>query len=103
MFYLYQHEYGRKLITRNGPAQGLLEWPKHEWTWTQGYRSKAKAIAAARAHPIHARISIGHTADFIFDNGKEPGLPEGWWPATAQTCLEPRPASVTACEHVGEG
>lgn len=83
MYYLYQHEYGRKRIQR-GPCEGLLEWPQHNWTWTEGFRSKAKAIAAAESHPIHARICNGHVAAHIFDNGKVPGIPEGWYPADAE-------------------
>jgi len=88
MFYLYQHEYGRKVITR-GPCAGLLEWPQHRWTWTQGFRRKADAIAAADTHPIHARVCVGHTAEYIHDNGKIPGVPDGWRPAETQMA-EPR-------------
>lgn len=80
MYYVYQHEYGRKLITY-GPATGLLEWPQHRWTWTEKHRAKAKAIAAAAEHPFHAVVSIDHTSDAIFDNGKAPGIPEGWYNA----------------------
>lgn len=77
IYYLYQHEYGRKRITR-GPAAGLLEWPNHRWTWVEKYRSKAKAIAAAAAHPIHARVTLDHTSEYCFDNGKAHGTPDGW-------------------------
>ena len=82
-YYVYQHQYGRKRITR-GPCAGLLEWPQHKWTWISKHRSQAKAIDAAMAHDIHARVSIDDTSETCFDNGKAAGIPEGWYPPDAQ-------------------
>lgn len=86
LFYVWQHEYGRKRIAR-GPCEGLLEWPKHQWGWTAKYRSLAKAIDDAKAHPFHAvvtRDDSGMDKDRMFDNGKAPGIPEGWYAPEAQ-------------------
>lgn len=79
------HEHGRKLITSNCPAQGLLEWPQHKWARTNarplGLKS-AKAIADAQ--PIHATVQVWMTAEKVYDNGKAPGIPSGWYPPQAQ-------------------
>ncbi len=44
MYEVAVHTYGRKLITRDGPAQGLLEWPQHTWS-----RITARPLGLARA------------------------------------------------------
>lgn len=83
------HGYGRRLITRDGPAQGLLEWPAHTWgtisTRPMGLKA---AIALADAQQQHAVVTLWRSADVAHDNGKAPAVPDGWWPATAQTPAE---------------
>ena len=79
------HEYGRKRITRDCPAQGLLEWPTHRWTRITPRPlgiDRAKELASEQA--IHAVVSPWQEAGPVFDNGKRPGVPAGWNPAEAQ-------------------
>ncbi len=80
------HAYGRKRITRDGPCQGLLEWPQHQWARiTARPLGLARAKALADAQPGHATVQVWQTADVAYDNGKPPTIPAGWYPATAQT------------------
>lgn len=78
------HHYGRRLITRDGPCQGLLEWPEHKWSRITanplGF-SKAKQIADAQS--THATVQIWMTDEKAYDNGKRPEVPVGWYPADA--------------------
>lgn len=85
MFEVHIHGYGRKRITRDCPCQGLLEWPRH--TWQKVNRrpvgiARAKAIADEQA--CHAVVTPWMTAGNVYDNGKEPFVPEGWLPADAK-------------------
>ena len=77
------HEYGRKRITSDCPAQGLLEWPKHRWTRITkrplGLES-AKKLADAQA--IHAVVCVWSSAETVHSNAKAPGIPTGWEPAS---------------------
>lgn len=85
MYEVATHEYGRKLITRDGPAQGLLEWPHHRWgRITPRPLGLARAKALADAQPIHATVQFWMTAEKVYDNGKPPGIPAGWYPPEAQ-------------------
>lgn len=77
MYQVYEHGYGRKII-KSGPMQGLPEWPQHLWEWTTQHRAKAKAIEICAAVPHHARVVKNHTAETVFDNGKQPYVPLGW-------------------------
>lgn len=97
MYEVATHYYGRRLITRDGPAQGLLEWPDHRWgriTARPIGLARAKALADAQA--THATVQAWMTADVVYDNGKPPLAPEGWWPATAQHAGEPRALEAAA-------
>ncbi len=47
MYEVAVHYYGRKCITRDGPAQGLLEWPQHNWG---RITPRPIGLARARAH-----------------------------------------------------
>jgi hypothetical protein len=80
------HSYGRRLITRDGPCQGLLEFPQHKWTRVNsrplGIRA---AIALADNQPHHAIVNVWGCADKAYDNHKPPVVPIGWWPAECQT------------------
>jgi len=83
--------YGRRLITRDGPAQGLLEWPDSRWNRiTPRPISLKRAIALADAQSTHATVQIWDTADKVHDNGKPPLVPAGWWPASAQSVQDAR-------------
>lgn len=91
MYEVAIHSYGRRRITRDGPCQGLLEWPAHVWgriTARPIGLARAKALADAQAQ--HATVQIWMTAEKVYDNGKAPAVPDGWWPATAQTAQEAR-------------
>ncbi len=85
MYEVAIHSYGRRLITRDGPCQGLLEWPAHHWTRiTLRPLGLKRAIALADAQPQHATVQPWMTAEKVHDNGKPPAVPEGWYPADAQ-------------------
>lgn len=85
MYEVAIHHYGRRRITRDGPAQGLLEWPDHQWgRITPRPVGLARAKALADAQPTHATVQPWMTADVVYDNGKAPLVPEGWYPAEAQ-------------------
>lgn len=88
---VHTHGYGRKLITRDGPCQGLLEWPQHTWTRisTRPMGLKA-AIALADAQAQHAVVTLWMSTEKAHDNGKAPSIPAGWYPATAQMASEAR-------------
>jgi hypothetical protein len=78
------HEHGRKRITRDCPAQGLLEWPAHKWTRiTSRPLGLDAATRLASEQAVHAVVNGWQTADKFFDNGKRPGVPKGWEPADA--------------------
>ena len=89
MYEVAIHGYGRRLIRRDGPAQGLLEWPQHTWSRITPRPiglARAKTLADAQAN--HATVQAWMTADKVYDNGKAPEIPAGWWPSTAQTAAE---------------
>jgi len=79
MYQVSTHEHGSKRITRDCPAQGLLEWPQHIWTTiTPRPVGLAKAKALAEAAPHHAVVNVWKTAEKVYDNGKPPAIPQGW-------------------------
>jgi len=85
MYEVAIHQHGRQLITRDGPAQGLLEWPQHVWgRITARPLGLIRAKALADAQSTHATVQVWMTADVVYDNGKSPTVPAGWWPASAQ-------------------
>lgn len=85
MYEVAIHSYGRRLITREGPAQGLLEWPDHQWgRITQRPIGLARAKALADAQDTHATVQLWMTAEKVYDNGKPPSVPAGWYPPDAQ-------------------
>lgn len=89
------HHYGRRLITRDGPAQGLLEWPQHQWSRiTPRPLGFARAKALADAQPMHAVVCLWSCADKVYDNGKPPAIPDGWWPAEANSVMDARPIAI---------
>lgn len=91
MYEVAIHHYGRRLVTRDGPAQGLLEWPQHQWARiTTRPIGLARAKALADAQPTHATVQPWMTADVAYDNSKAPAVPEGWWPATASSVADSR-------------
>jgi len=95
MYEVAIHHHGRRLITRDGPCQGLLEFPQHTWARiTPRPIGLARALALADAQDTHATVQIWMTADKAYDNGKKPLVPEGWWPAGAQHAGEPRRTGV---------
>jgi len=85
MYEITIQHYGRKLITRDGPTQGLLEWPQHVWTKiTSRPLGRVRAIALANAQDTHATVQPWMTADVIHDNGQPPQIPSGWYSPDAQ-------------------
>jgi hypothetical protein len=82
---VHVHGYGRRLITRDGPCQGLLEWPQHVWgKISVRPLGLAAAVALADAQPNHAVVTLWMDAEQAYDNGKAPEIPEGWYPAGAE-------------------
>lgn len=85
MYEVAIHTYGRKLITRDCPAQGLLEWPKHCWgRITRRPIGLERAKALADAQDTHATVQVWGTAEKHYDNGKPARVPSGWYPPDAQ-------------------
>lgn len=84
-YQVHVHGYGRKLITRDCPSQGLLEWPQHMWriisTRPMGLDA---AVALADAQTYHAVVTLWMDAEKVHDKGKAPELPKGWYQAEAQ-------------------
>ena len=95
MYEVAIHTYGRRLITRDGPAQGLLEWPQHQWqVVTPRPIGLVRARALAVSQETHATVQIWMTAEKVYDNGKSPLVPAGWYPPETQyaatRAIEPR-------------
>lgn len=85
MYEVAIHHYGRRLITRDGPCQGLLEWPQHQWgRITARPVGLARAKALADAQETHATVQPWMTAEVVYSNGKTPLVPAGWYPPDAQ-------------------
>ncbi len=77
------HYHGRQRVTR-GPCEGLLDWPKHKWTRiTPRPIGIQRAKALADAQEQHATVQVWQTAEKVYDNGKPPAVPDGWFPAEA--------------------
>lgn len=76
--------YGRKRITSDCPAQGLLEWPRSKWTRiTPRPLGFARAKALCDAQETHATVQVWMSAEKVHDNGKAPLVPAGWEPDNA--------------------
>ncbi len=80
MYDVHIHGKGRPVV-RNGPMQGVLDWPKSEWqrltTRPLGIE-RAKALADSQS--CHAVVTKYSSSQKVHDNGKEPYLPAGWHP-----------------------
>lgn len=98
MYEVHTHQYGRRLITRDGPCQGLLEWPQHQWMKiTPRPIGLERARRLADEQPHHAAVCAWQQSGVVYDNGKTPTVPTGWWPADATNATE-RPQPVfNAC------
>jgi len=87
------HHYGRRLITRDGPAQGLLEWPQHVWgRITPRPLGLINAKLLADAQDTHATVQIWMTDEIVYSNGKQPLVPAGWYSPNAQMAAGNQPA-----------
>ncbi len=85
MYEVAVHTAGRRLITRDGPAQGLLEWPAHLWgRITPRPIGLTRAKAMADAQETHATVQAWMTADVVYDNRKPATVPAGWYPVSAE-------------------
>ncbi len=81
-------------IVRRGPCEGLPDWPRSVWTKiTTRPIGLARATALADKQACHAVVCVWQTSETVYDNGKEPYLPNGW-------LEERRPANV---EHSDMG
>jgi hypothetical protein len=77
---VYTHGYGRPIVKR-GPAAGCADFPKHEHTLLNPRPvglTRAKALADAQA--VRAVVVPWMESGPVYDNGKQPGTPEGWIP-----------------------
>ena len=80
---VHEHYYGRPRV-QHGGAQGLPDFPQHKWVRITTRRLglvSAKALADARE--IHTVVMVANSNTKVYDNGKAPGLPQGWLPADA--------------------
>jgi hypothetical protein len=81
MYEVAIHFFGRKTV-KNGPCAGLLNWPEHQWeVLTRRPIGIKRAMALADEQGQRAVVTEWMTSNTVYDNGKEPGLPEGWHPA----------------------
>ena len=84
MYEVTIHSHGRPVV-KNGPMAGCLEWPKHQWTCiTPRLMGLAKAKALADAQECHAVVTRRNSSETVYDNGKPPALPDGWYPPEAE-------------------
>lgn len=67
------HKYGRPIIRKDCPMQGLPELPKHQWIRLNN-RPMAldNAISLAKTCEYHTVVNEWFTTKIVFDNGKEP-------------------------------
>ncbi len=94
-YQVHVHEYGRRLITRDGPCQGLLEWPQHQWCIISPRPLGLKAaIALAQTQTTHAVVTLYMDAEMVHDNCKVPIVPTGWYPPDAQIAAGQQPHSA---------
>lgn len=81
MYEVAVHDYGMKTVTEGGinnPCGGL-RFPKHRWTRiTPRPLGLKRAIALADSQSQHATVCVWRCAGVVHDNGKPPGVPEGW-------------------------
>ena len=78
------HGHGRPVCRRDGPCQGLLDWPRHRWTRiTPRPVGLKRAKELADAQECHAVVCEWETSEKVHDNGKAPRVPKGWYPANA--------------------
>ncbi len=81
MYEVAIHGYGRPIIKR-GPMAGCVGFEEHKWT-----RITARPIGLKRAKELadsqecHSVVLPWMSAGKVYDNGKEPHLPDGWRPA----------------------
>jgi hypothetical protein len=73
MFHVAQHREGIKASIGVTGLLWEIDCGGHEWEVVWQGRSRAEAIVAADACPIHATVVRAHTAHVIYDNGKAPG------------------------------
>ncbi len=93
MYEVSKHGHGRRQVTRDGPAQGLLDWPRHTWVKvTPRPVGLARAIREADSQTTHATVCEWGTATVVYDNGKTPVVPSGQWHPEARTALDRRRA-----------
>lgn len=84
------HAHGRRMV-RRGPAEGLLNWPEHKWTCiTPRPIGLRRATELADQQGAHAVVCVWGTSEKVYDNGRRPYVPEGWWPPEAECALAPR-------------
>jgi hypothetical protein len=87
--------YGRKLITRDGPCQGLLEWPQYVWRrLTSRPIGLARAKALADAQSTRATVNPWMSAEVAYTNGKPFAVPEGWYQPEAQIASQSKEVSL---------
>jgi hypothetical protein len=74
------HSYGRPMI-RRGPMAGCRDFPQHKWQRINARPlGLKKAIALAESQAGRAVVTPWQQAGAVYDNGKEPAVPEGWLP-----------------------
>lgn len=95
MYDVFIHGRGRKVV-RNGPMQGVLDFPANHWErLTSRPLGFDRAKQLADLQDCHAVVAVYSTSQKIYDNGKPPYVPQGWRSPQALTALEP--ASLGYC------
>jgi len=80
MYEIWEHYYGRPMI-KSGPMSGCYDLPRHKWVrLNKRLVGLKRAIKTAKNHPFHCAVSPPNSTKKTFDNGKSPGLPDGWIP-----------------------
>lgn len=83
MYQVGIHGYGRPMIQR-GPMSGCRGFAEHKWMMLNNRPiglNRAKELADAQG--CHATVIVWGSSEKVYDNGKEPFLPDGWIPACA--------------------
>lgn len=89
MFEVSIHEAG-KVMVAHGAHSGLLQ-SRNRWVRiTPRPIGRQRAEELANAQPTHAVVNAWGSAEVVYDNGKPPTRPEGWWPLEAKTCQDPK-------------
>lgn len=85
---VFIHGHGRKVI-RRGPMEGCLDFPSHKWTRiNKRLLGLKKATELANNQSCHSVVVLAYSVRKVFDNGKQPYIPEGYRSLQALTAFD---------------